>query len=148
MTPFDLLHSLIYDSTSRHYNLWLQCVMTLWCVSERSFDLFSVTCSVISLQCLYLGVSSLSLYLGVSYICLPSSVLLSSSCLISCHSNTVFAPRIEDTFPRDYISRCSGFPTIWLLRNSYRLNMYRVFAKSLRRKHQIRHSIKRELRKT
>jgi hypothetical protein len=34
--------------------------------------------------------------------------------------------------------RCSDFPTIWLLRNSYRLNLYRVFGKSLHRKHQIR----------
>jgi hypothetical protein len=41
MTPFNLLHWFIYDSMSRHYNLSLQWVLTLWClVSERSFDLF------------------------------------------------------------------------------------------------------------
>jgi hypothetical protein len=61
MTPFDLLHLFIYDSTSRHYSIWLQCVTALWCcVSERSLDLFSVICSLISLQWLYLGLFSLS----------------------------------------------------------------------------------------
>jgi hypothetical protein len=40
-TPLDLLHLFIYDSTSRYYSLWLQCVMTILCrVSERSFDRF------------------------------------------------------------------------------------------------------------
>jgi hypothetical protein len=33
-------------------------------------------------------------------------------------SNRVFAPGIEDPFPHDCLFRCSGFPTIWLLRNS------------------------------
>jgi hypothetical protein len=77
-----LLHLFIYDSTSRHYNLWLQCVVCLWCrVSERSFDLFSVICLVISLQRLYLGVSSISVYcvlpsfsvsISVSLLCLSA----------------------------------------------------------------------------
>jgi hypothetical protein len=64
-------HLFISDSTSRHYNLCLQCVMTLWCrVSERFFDLFSVFCSVISLQCF----SSLSLSLSLlSSILLPAT---------------------------------------------------------------------------
>jgi hypothetical protein len=45
MTPFNLLHWFISDSTSRHYNLSLQWVLTLWClVSERFLDLFCLEC--------------------------------------------------------------------------------------------------------
>jgi hypothetical protein len=36
------VNSFIYDSTCRHYNLFLQCALTLWrCVSERSWFLCS-----------------------------------------------------------------------------------------------------------
>jgi hypothetical protein len=93
---------------------------SLFCV----FDLSSVICSsvmsfaVFSLLCLYLGVSLFS----VSLLCVCFYLgVLSLLCLFSvlCRpSNRVFAPGIEDTFPHDCISRCSGFPTIWLLRNS------------------------------
>jgi hypothetical protein len=39
--PFGLLHFFIYDFTSCHYNICLQCAQTLWrCVSERSWFLF------------------------------------------------------------------------------------------------------------
>jgi hypothetical protein len=89
--------------------------MTLWRrMSERSFDLFSVIYSVISLQCLYLGVSSISL---LSVCCVLSSIsLLSLSlCLISCPSNTVFASAIEDAFSHGCTFRYFGFATIWLL---------------------------------
>jgi hypothetical protein len=82
MTPLDLLHLLIYDSTSRHYNLCLHCVMTLWRrVSERlsaRWSLFSVFISV-SL----LSLSSLSWYLFFVCCVLSSIFLLSlSRCLI------------------------------------------------------------------
>jgi hypothetical protein len=90
--------------------------MTLWCrVSEWSFDLFSVMCSVISLQCLHLGVSFISLF---SVCCVLSyiSLLSLSLCLISCLSNTVFASGIEDTFSHGCIFHCFGFATVWLLR--------------------------------
>jgi hypothetical protein len=41
-TPFGLLFWFIYDFTSRHYNLFLQCALTLWrCVLERSWFLCS-----------------------------------------------------------------------------------------------------------
>jgi hypothetical protein len=41
-TPLCLWHCFIADSTSRRYNLSLQCVQTPWClVSGRSFDVFS-----------------------------------------------------------------------------------------------------------
>jgi hypothetical protein len=45
MKPFNLLHWFIYDSTSHHYNLSLQWVLTFWClVSERYLDLFCPEC--------------------------------------------------------------------------------------------------------
>jgi hypothetical protein len=81
----------------------LQCVMTLWCrVSERSL-ISSVICSVTSLQCLNLGVSSVSsLSRCVFHIC---SVFLGVSSLFICRPlNRVFAPGIEATFPHECIS--------------------------------------------
>jgi hypothetical protein len=131
-----LLHFFIYDFTSRHYNLCLQCVITLWrCVSERSFDLFcylfrdllrwSLFSVFISVSLLSLSVLSLSVSLSLSSLCL--SPLKSSVCA---WNRRHLPPRLH--------FRCSGFPTIWLLRNSYQLNLCRVFGKSLRRKLQIR----------
>jgi hypothetical protein len=111
MTPFGLLHFFIYDSTNRHYNLCLQCVMTLWrCVSEQSWFLFG-SAAWSSLICVF-DPSSVSLR------CLPSIYFCLSFLCVCRPSNRVFVPGIEDTFPHDCISRCSGFPTIWLLRNS------------------------------
>jgi hypothetical protein len=92
MTPFGLLHFFIYDSTSRHYNLWLQCVIALWCrVSERSWFLFgsaawifldlrlsSVFCfSWVSL--FYLCLSRCLFYLSLLSVCLLFSVCLFES---------------------------------------------------------------------
>jgi hypothetical protein len=127
---------------TRHHSIWytsffmtplvvttlfvLQCVVTLWCrVSERSFDLFchlfgdlsSVSLSrCLFYLCLYLGVSSMSgLSLSASLLSLPVSFLC-----VCRPSNLEFAPGVEDTFPPPPggTPRCSGFPTIWLLRNS------------------------------
>jgi hypothetical protein len=78
-TPFGLLHLFIYDFTSRHYNLCLQCVMTLWLyVPERSFDLSSVFLFYVSLLCV------------CQFICCPW--------------NRVFAPQKEDTLSQGLIS--------------------------------------------
>jgi hypothetical protein len=59
----------------------LHCVMALWChVSEWSFDLFSVICSVISLQCLYLCLFS---YLLCSLFFLCLSFIFLCLCVLS-----------------------------------------------------------------
>jgi hypothetical protein len=100
--------------------------MTLWCrVSERSFDLFCYLfgdLSSVSLSrclfyiCPFLGVSSISVSISVSllclslsrclfYVCFYLSVSSTSNSVCVCHpSNSVFAPRIEDTFPHNCIS--------------------------------------------
>jgi hypothetical protein len=80
--------SFYYDFTSRHYNLFLQCALTLWrCVSERSWFLYSGP--LISFDLVFsdlLLISPFDLLLSVSLISssqmclyLPKSTLLSRS---------------------------------------------------------------------
>jgi hypothetical protein len=70
----------IYDFTSRHYNLLLQCTRTFWrCVSERSWFLGSYPW--ISLD-LVSGRSSVICSSVISLLCL-SSLCLSSVCVLS-----------------------------------------------------------------
>jgi hypothetical protein len=102
-TLLDLLHLFIYDSTSRHYNLWLQWVMTLWClVSERSLDLFSGLSSIsVCPECWQLADLNIHwLFSSLSLICVCRPL------------NRVFASGIEDAFSHGCIFRCNN----WLLK--------------------------------
>jgi hypothetical protein len=99
---------LIVTTISVYNELWSTDVVSR--SSPLISSLFPVRWSplVISFQCLYLGVSFVSMF------CL--SLLFLSLCLISCLSHTVFASGIEDTCSHGCIFRYFGFPTIWLLR--------------------------------
>jgi hypothetical protein len=100
-------------------------VFDLFCYlfGDLRWSFFSV-----SSLCLYFGVSSISVLFSVYLLCL--SLYLSPLKYSVCAWNRRHLSRLH--------VRCSGFPTIWLLWNSYRLNLYLVFGKSLRRKLQIR----------
>jgi hypothetical protein len=86
-TPFDLLLWFIYDFTSRHYTLFLQCALILWrCVSERSWFLcsgplisFHLVFSDLCLSESYVTTDGQSASLSSYRVYLPKSTLLSTS---------------------------------------------------------------------
>jgi hypothetical protein len=112
--PFDFFGYLFGDLSS---------ICVFFSVSLLSLSLFSLSV-FISVSLLSLSLFSLSAFISVSSIYLSSLCLylgVSSISVCLCvfrPSNRVFSSGIEDTFPYDCIFRCSGFSTIWLLRNS------------------------------
>jgi hypothetical protein len=120
-TPFGLLLWFIYNYISRRYNLFLQCVMTLWpCVSEWAWFLCSGPSLFLDLVFSDLCWSLLgSAAFFCLLICLLCSVHLSAAPEVGCWRPGEKTPCRRVSFPVLALLRIS---TIRLLRNSYPLS--------------------------
>jgi hypothetical protein len=97
-TPFGMLHFFttpLVVTTVSVYNVLGPSDVVFRSGPGSSLEDLPWSASLISLLCL-------------SLLCV-SSLLFSVCPFICCPSNSVFAPRIEDTFPHGFISRCCGF---------------------------------------
>jgi hypothetical protein len=112
----------IYDFTSRHNNLFLQCTLTLWrCVSERSWFLCTypwISCDLVFCDLCWslLGCSAFICLLW-SVFCVLSSLfcLYSAAPKVGCWRPGEKTPSRRISFPVLALLR---IPTIRLLRNS------------------------------
>jgi hypothetical protein len=125
-TPFGLLHLFIYDFTSRHYNLFLQCALTLWrCVSVGSWFLCSgpwISCDLVFCDLCW------SLLGSAAFICQLICLLCSVFCFsLLCSVRLSAAPEVGCWRPGEktpcrkvsfLVLALLRFPTIRLLSNS------------------------------